>query len=380
MAHQSSMTAKSILTNIVCVFIVAPIVTALIVWGAWVLRPDPPPQTSSLDAMPSHTADIRPAPQTPVSGRTVYMASCARCHGPSGDGKGTEQLDRPARSFLAGGFSFGNTPEAVRRVVQHGIAGTPMPGFARTLNAQQVQAVTKYVIGLAPPAPPASDDAELVVQNRPLVLRGMLPARGALEGDQPRGLLIGGIDGLTLAYDVDEVRFRAARQGGFAARTDWENRGGTPLQPLGRVIHWAAPRSVFSIDGRSVPAEFLGTTIRDGVAAIRMQIPGVRIKEHAAITSVGELPGYVRTLVFDGDASAITMMLPSQGVPRYLGRGESSEWWRDGGDLIGIRGAAEVEAAGVRLPASGTLDIIVLPAADIDQAIRAGIPGLESAT
>jgi hypothetical protein len=111
-----------------------------------------------------------------------------------------------------------------------------------------------------------------------------------------------------------------------------------------------------------------------------MQIPGVRIKEHAAITSVGELPGYVRTLVFDGDASAITMMLPSQGVPRYLGRGESSEWWRDGGDLIGIRGAAEVEAAGVRLPASGTLDIIVLPAADIDQAIRAGIPGLESAT
>ncbi len=380
MAHQTTpMTAKSILTNLVCVFILAPIVAALIVWGAWVLRPDPPPQTSSLDATPSRTADIRPAPQTPVSGRTVYLSSCARCHGASGDGKGTEQLDRPARSFLAGGFSFGNTPEAVRRVVQHGIAGTPMPGFARTLNSQQVAAVARYVINLAPPAPTASDAAELVVGDRPIVLRGMLPSRGAWEGDQPRGLLIGGTDGLTLAYDVDVVRFRAARQGGFAKRTDWEGRGGTPLQPLGRVVHWAAPRDPFSINGQAVPAEFLGTTIRDGVASVRMQLPGAELVEHGENTTIGELPGYVRTLVIDGDGSALTMALPSQGIPDYLGAGTSWQWWRDGADLVGVRGAAGVVPGGVQLPAQGEVSIIVLPGADIDTAIREGIPGLESA-
>lgn len=380
MAHQPTpMTAKSILTNLVCVLIVSPIATALIVWGAWVLRPDPPPQTSSLHAMPSHTAIIRPAPHTPVSGRTVYMASCARCHGASGDGKGTEQLDRPARSFLDGGFSFGNTTEAVRRVVQHGIAGTPMPGFARTLNTRQVAAVTRYVIGLSPPATAASDDAELVVGDRPIVLRGMLPSRGVWEGDQPRGLLIGGADGLTLAYDVDDVRFRCARQGGFAKRTDWEGRGGTPLQPLGRVIHWATPSTVFSIEGQSVPAEFLGTAIRGGIASVRMQLPGVEVWEHGEATSVGELVGYARTMQVRGDGSAITMALPAQGTPEYLGQAESMNWWRDATNLIGVRGGGDIDEAGVQLPVSGEVDIIVLPAADVDAAIRAGIPGLEPA-
>jgi mono/diheme cytochrome c family protein len=378
MAQERTMTAKSIATNIVCVVIVAPVLAVLIVWGAWVFKPDPPPQKSSHGATPSHAADTRPAPQTPVSGRTVYMASCARCHGASGDGHGTEKLDRPARSFLEGGFSFGNTTEAVRRVVLHGIAGTPMQGFARTLDGAQVRAVVQYVIGLAPPEPPPSDDAQLVVGDRPLVVRGMLPARGAWEDDQPRGLLIGGTDGLTLAWDLDEVRFRAARQGRFVNRTDWEGRGGTALEPLGRVIHWAPPRSAFSIDGQEVPAEFLGTTIRDGVASLQMQLPGARVLEHGTVSSVGELPGYVRTLVFDGDASAITMGLPAQGMPEYLGRSELWEWWRDGADLIGVRGAAGVVGSRVQLPASGEVEIIVLPGADIGKAIRAGIPGLES--
>ncbi|MBP27028.1 MAG: hypothetical protein CMJ63_02255 [Planctomycetaceae bacterium] len=72
------------------------------------------------------------------------MANCAKCHGVTGDGNGTEQLDRPARSFLAGGVSFGNTNQAIRRVVQHGIAGTPMPGFVGVLNRPSIDAVVAY--------------------------------------------------------------------------------------------------------------------------------------------------------------------------------------------------------------------------------------------
>ena len=39
----------------------------------------------------------------------TFAELCAPCHGATGDGKGTTVLDRPARSFKDGGFSFGNT-------------------------------------------------------------------------------------------------------------------------------------------------------------------------------------------------------------------------------------------------------------------------------
>ena len=210
MAQGHSMTVKSIVTNIVCVFIVAPILAALILWGCWVLIPEQPPPPAADSTTSAHAAVIRPAPHTPVSGRTVYMANCAKCHGATGDGIGTEVLDRPARSFLAGGFSFGNTPEAVRRVVQHGIAGTPMPGFAGTLSPAQTRVVVKHVLAMVPPSEDDVEDATMLVTDRPLVLRGMLPPAGPWAEPRPRGLLRGGTDGLTMAYNVDAGRVRGA--------------------------------------------------------------------------------------------------------------------------------------------------------------------------
>ena len=368
------MTVKSIVTNVLCVFVVAPIVAALIVWGCWVLRPDPPPQTSTIQAAPTQISTARPAPLKPVSGRTVYMAHCARCHGVSGDGQGTEKLDRPARSFLAGGFSFGNTPEAVRRVVQHGIAGTPMPGFARNLNSAETRAVVEYVLDFAPALDAEQDGAALMVTDRPLVVRGMLPARGDWEGDQPRGVLLGGTDGLTLAYDVDQVRFRAARQGGFVNRTDWEGRGGTPLAPQGRVIHWAMPADVFTVDGSPVKAQFRGTSTQGGQATLEMEIPNAVIREHGAFIGRGNLSGYQRTLEIHGDASAVYMALPVQSAAAYLGESDHIEWWQDGPNLIGVRGDVVAEAQAVRLPADGVVELMVFPEASMADAAAAGIP------
>ena len=59
----------------------------------------------------------------------TFVELCAPCHGVNGDGKGTTELDRPARSCADGGFSFGNTSEALSRTLRSGIPGTPMPAF-----------------------------------------------------------------------------------------------------------------------------------------------------------------------------------------------------------------------------------------------------------
>lgn len=166
----------------------------------------------------------------------LFQANCASCHGVKGDGEGVTDLDRKARSFKDGGFSYGNTPKTVQRTITTGIPGTPMPAFGGALNEKQIADLAMYVIELGPGLPPPPKNTEMIVKDRPLVVRGMLPpiAEGALT--HPRGLLIGMPDGFTFEYRVDDVRLLGLRQGLFVDRTDWVGRGGTGLQPLGRVV------------------------------------------------------------------------------------------------------------------------------------------------
>lgn len=194
------------------------------------------------------------------TGKEVYKGSCAMCHGDSGDGKGIVKLDRPARSFLDGGFSFGNTPEAVFRTVSHGIGGTPMPGFASILSVDERQRVTQYVIELGPDQIVVDGSESIMeVKDKPLFARGQFKsvAKGAPEIQ--RGLLVGTLDGLSFQYQIDDVRLLAVRQGRFVNRTDWTGRGGTPLEPLGKIIHLVdggTPQAMFELrhqDGKLTP-------------------------------------------------------------------------------------------------------------------------------
>ena len=170
--------------------------------------------------------------------RGLFLSNCAQCHGETGDGQGTTKLDRPARSFKDGGFSYGNTPEALFRTISMGIPGTPMPAFDAALDEEKRRALAAYVITLGPEIREVSEeDMVLVVRDRPLVVRGKLPpiAEGALE--HPRGLLVGTTDGFTFEYQADDVRLLGVRQGDFVRRSDWVGRGGTELEPLGKVVH-----------------------------------------------------------------------------------------------------------------------------------------------
>jgi len=173
----------------------------------------------------------------PIDVVALFARNCATCHGLDGSGTGPSVLDRPARNFKEGGFSFGNTPEAIARTLAHGIPGSPMPSFEGVLSEDERRALAEYVVTLGPPIKAVSEaETLLVVKDRPLVVRGILPP--LLEGGAviPRGLLIGMPDGLTFEYDLQDVRLIAVRAGEFARRTDWDGRGGTPLEPLGKVV------------------------------------------------------------------------------------------------------------------------------------------------
>ena len=200
--------------------------------------------------------------------RELFVRNCAACHGERGDGQGVTDLDRKARSFKDGGFSYGNTPETVQRTIRSGIPGTPMPAFGEAFEASQVEALALYVIELGPGLPPPPENTELVVKGRPVIVRGLLPPIAEGTQNQTRGLLVGLPDGFTFEYRTDDVRLLGVRQGRFVDRTDWIGRGGTPLAPLGRVVallEGGEPRSTFArVDGARLSplaARLRGTSV-----------------------------------------------------------------------------------------------------------------------
>lgn len=170
-------------------------------------------------------------------GAALYTTHCARCHGVDGDGQGTEQLDRPARSFALGGFSFGDTEEAIVRTITHGIPGSPMPSFGEATSEAERVALARHVATLMPPRVELLEGQTLLeVGDHAVVVRGHLPPIAEGAPDHPRGLLVGLPSGFTFQYRTDDLALLGIRQGQLAKRTDWAGRGGTPLEPLGQVV------------------------------------------------------------------------------------------------------------------------------------------------
>lgn len=220
--------------------------------------PDPPPTVDQTDG----GQDASSSAQAGSRGAEIYKISCALCHGETGDGKGIVVLDRPARSFIDGGFSFGNTPEALFRTVSNGIGGTPMPGFSETMSEEDRHAVVEHLLTLMPEQPRiAPGSTVLSVTDRPQVARGSFPPVAEGLAMSPRGLLLGGLDGLTFQYDASDLRLLAVRQGGFVDRKDWENRGGDALQPLGVPI--------FLVDGGNPAAMWERASVTAAVQPLR---------------------------------------------------------------------------------------------------------------
>jgi len=207
-----------------------------------------------------------------VDGPALFAQNCALCHGAKGDGEGVVQTERKARSFVDGGFSFGNTPEALFRTISSGIGGTAMPAFSPALREEEIRALVKVVQDFAPAAAVVkTEDTVLTVKNQPLVVRGHLPALADGLPEHPRGILIGHPDGLTYQYRADDLQLIAVRQGDFVERTDWGGRGGTPLKPLGKVA-WlnevANPKPRWQVKGndQALRVRLTGTSVLENQA------------------------------------------------------------------------------------------------------------------
>lgn len=91
-------------------------------------------------------------------GREIYAASCAMCHGTTGDGNGriTEQFRRRPQSFRAGKFKFRSTPsgslpldEDLLRSIDQGIARTGMVPQSHLDEADRL-AVIGYIKTFSP--------------------------------------------------------------------------------------------------------------------------------------------------------------------------------------------------------------------------------------
>lgn len=216
--------------------------------------------------------------KTPVNvaqkGQEIYMLYCASCHGPSGDGKGFIELDRTARSFIDGGFSFGNTLHAISKTTSSGIPGTPMPPFVDILTEEQINLVATHVRSFAPSMKEATpDETEMIVQDRPIVVRGMIPPiREGLEL-HPRGLVVGNPDRFSYEYLADNVRLLTVRQGNFVRRLDWSDRGGSPLELLGSIVvsvEDGSPYQLFTTkDNTPLHAQLTSTNTLGPYGAVR---------------------------------------------------------------------------------------------------------------
>ena len=78
-----------------------------------------------------------------AQGKAAYLgAGCALCHGETGRGDGSASLQLkdsdgyplPPADFTTGVYKAGRTREALYRAIMIGVPGTPMPGFADSLN------------------------------------------------------------------------------------------------------------------------------------------------------------------------------------------------------------------------------------------------------
>ena len=87
------------------------------------------------------------------SGKNIYEANCAACHGINGegDGPGAAALDPKPRNYKKDGFKYGSSLEDVTRTIKEGLLGTAMTGFEEVLTDEQVDQVARYVKDLADP-------------------------------------------------------------------------------------------------------------------------------------------------------------------------------------------------------------------------------------
>lgn len=84
------------------------------------------------------------------SGRALFLANCALCHGERGDGHGQRSagFERAPRDFTDPAWRHTTTPRHVFFAIREGLHGTPMPAWS-TFSDAETWALVAYVLSLA---------------------------------------------------------------------------------------------------------------------------------------------------------------------------------------------------------------------------------------
>jgi high-affinity iron transporter len=110
--------------------------------------------------------DDRPAREPSLgSGRAIYGARCASCHGDAGrgDGPAAARMDPLPANFTDTALLASATPRDFYRKVAHGVPGTAMAAFDSVLTREERWDVVAYVLTLSDPAIGGGRSGQLAV-------------------------------------------------------------------------------------------------------------------------------------------------------------------------------------------------------------------------
>lgn len=83
-----------------------------------------------------------------ADGPAVFAEACARCHGEKGTPSESMKAQLGVRDLRSAEFRGRATLELVEHQVRTGSPNKIMPSFAETLSAEQIRAVSEFVLSL----------------------------------------------------------------------------------------------------------------------------------------------------------------------------------------------------------------------------------------
>ena len=82
-------------------------------------------------------------------GRTLFLAVCARCHGPDGRGDPIEQARLGVPDMTEPAWQAARSDEDIRKTIVEGSKSKKMPAFGTTsFRPEQIEVLVRYVRGL----------------------------------------------------------------------------------------------------------------------------------------------------------------------------------------------------------------------------------------